>query len=126
MLQLKIFEKDIKETFVRAQGPGGQNVNKVASCVVLYHLPTDIQVKCQEERSQVLNRYKARWRLVEKIEHKRAQEHLKEIEEFQKQRRKNRPRPNFIQEEILKRKHFRSQKKVSRKKLKPYQLDGEL
>ncbi len=126
MLQLKIFEKDIKETFVRAQGPGGQNVNKVASCVVLHHFPTDIQVKCQEERSQALNRYKARWLLVEKIEHKRAQEHLKEIEEFQKQQRKNRPRPRFIKEGILKRKHYQSEKKVSRKKVKPYQLDAVL
>ena len=126
MYKLKIFEKDIKETFVRAQGPGGQNINKVSSCVMLHHLPTDIQVKCQEERSQPLNRYKARWLLVEKIEHQRAAEHLKEIAEFEKHRRKNRPRPHFIQEDILKNKHLRAEKKVSRKKLKPYQLDRDL
>ena len=88
MLQLKIFEKDIKESFIRARGPGGQNVNKVNSCVVLHHLPTETIVKCQEERSQRLNRYKARWLLIEKIEHERAQKHLQEMAAFQKEQRK--------------------------------------
>ena len=125
MFQLRIFEKDIKETFVRAQGPGGQNVNKVNSCVILHHLPTDTQIKCQEERSQAMNRYKGRWLLAEKIEHQRAQKHLQEIEAFQKQQRKNRPRPSFIKEDILKRKHYQSQKKSFRKRVDPSRVNEE-
>ena len=123
MLQLKIFEKDIKESFVRARGPGGQNVNKVNSCVVLHHLPTETIVKCQEERSQRLNRYKARWLLIEKIEHERAQKHLQEMAVFQKEQRKKRPRPAFIKEDVLKRKHYQSQKKSLRKRIDPYRAD---
>jgi len=68
MLRLKIFEKDIKETFTRSSGPGGQNVNKVSTCVLLHHIPTGIQVKSQQDRSQGLNRYTARCQLIRKIE----------------------------------------------------------
>ncbi len=60
MHRLGVYEKDFREMFVRASGHGGQNVNKTATCVVLRHIPTGIQVKCQEERSQRLNRHKAR------------------------------------------------------------------
>ena len=47
---------DLDVTFMRSQGPGGQNVNKVSSCVRIVHKPTGITVKCQEEKSQHKNR----------------------------------------------------------------------
>ena len=56
MAILGVAKNDIREIFARSSGPGGQNVNKVASCVILQHIPTGIQVKCQKERSQYLNR----------------------------------------------------------------------
>ena len=56
---LGIREEDIEESFVRSGGHGGQNVNKTATCVQLKHLPTGIEVKCQLERSQALNRFHA-------------------------------------------------------------------
>jgi protein subunit release factor B len=65
---LGIFEKDIKEKFVRSSGKGGQKVNKTSSCVYLKHIPTSIEVKCMEDRSQSVNRFLARRELVEKIE----------------------------------------------------------
>ncbi|MDD5654758.1 MAG: peptide chain release factor-like protein, partial [Candidatus Omnitrophica bacterium] len=68
MSRLGIKQEDIVESFVRSGGPGGQNVNKVSSCVHLKHLPTGIEVKCQQERSQALNRYLARRILADKIE----------------------------------------------------------
>lgn len=68
MFRLGIVEKDIEEHFIRSSGKGGQNVNKVSTCVWLKHLPTSTEVKCQKTRSQVDNRYLARVILCEKIE----------------------------------------------------------
>jgi protein subunit release factor B len=52
--KLGIQEKDVLEKFVRSGGPGGQKVNKVATCVYLKHLPSGIEVKLSRERSQAL------------------------------------------------------------------------
>ena len=90
---LGIREEDIEETFTRSSGPGGQNANKVATCVQLRHRPSGITVKVARERSQALNRFLARRNLAEKIatllygedsaEKKKAQKIIK-----QKKRRK--------------------------------------
>jgi peptide chain release factor len=65
---LGVRDADLTEHFVRAQGKGGQNVNKVATCVVLRHGPSGIVVKCQQERSQALNRFLARRELLDRLE----------------------------------------------------------
>ena len=67
MERLGIREEDIEETFTRSSGPGGQNVNKVATCVQLRHRPSGITVMVMRERSQALNRFLARRNLAEKI-----------------------------------------------------------
>jgi peptide chain release factor len=68
MRALGIREEDIKETFIRSGGPGGQSVNKSATCVQIKHIPTGIVVKSQKGRSQGLNRFFARRLLVSRIE----------------------------------------------------------
>ena len=68
MEALGIREEEILEKFVRSGGHGGQKVNKTSTCVYLKHIPTGIEVKCQESRSQPLNRFLARRYLTEKIE----------------------------------------------------------
>ncbi len=68
MAALGIREEDIVEKFVRSSGKGGQHVNKTSTCVWLKHLPTGIEVKCMEERSQSLNRFLARRELAERVE----------------------------------------------------------
>lgn len=93
MKRLGIREEDIEETFTRSSGPGGQNVNKLSTCVHLRHRPSGIAVKVMRERSQALNRFLARRSLAEKIatqvhgedspERKKAQKIIK-----QKKRRK--------------------------------------
>ena len=64
---LGVREEDLQERFIRSAGPGGQNVNKVATCVYLKHTPSGTAVKVGRERSQALNRFLARRELVRKI-----------------------------------------------------------
>jgi len=68
MAALGLREQDLQEKFLHSSGPGGQNVNKTASCVYLRHITSGLEVKMQRERSQALNRYYARKRLCELIE----------------------------------------------------------
>jgi protein subunit release factor B len=65
---LGISEDDIRETFIRSSGPGGQKVNKTSSGVYLVHLPTGLSVKCRQSRSQAVNRFLARRLLADRIE----------------------------------------------------------
>jgi len=91
MLRFGVRQEDIVERFIRAQGPGGQNVNKVSTCVYLRHIPTGIEVKCQEERSQAQNRYRARQILLKKIEQAilgKLSAQQKQIEKIRRQKRR--------------------------------------
>jgi protein subunit release factor B len=97
MAGLGLREEDLEEKFIRSSGPGGQRVNKTASCVYLRHRPTGLEVKMQQERQQRLNRYYARQRLCELLEEKtlgvKSPTALKaEKIRKQKQRRKRRRR----------------------------------
>ena len=89
MARLGIKDSDLEERFVHSQGKGGQKVNKSATCVYLKHLPTGIEVKCQRERSQALNRFLARRILVEKLEEKLRGEETREKQKIEKIRRQN-------------------------------------
>lgn len=64
--KIGIFLGDLRESFTRSSGPGGQNVNKVETCVELLHVPTGIRVTAQTHRTQLENRVSARRRLEEK------------------------------------------------------------
>ncbi|MDD5687635.1 MAG: peptide chain release factor-like protein [Elusimicrobia bacterium] len=115
MQKLGIFEKDIIESFIRSGGKGGQNVNKTSTCVHLMHVPTGIEVKCQEERSQSLNRFIARRILTSKIEQKILGKQSEEQKRIEKIRRQKRKRSKRAKEKLLQEKHFQSEKKQNRK-----------
>lgn len=114
MAALGVREQDIDEQFVRSSGAGGQNVNKVASCVVLHHLPSGIRVKCQQERSQGLNRFLARRLLLEKIEASRRGAAAAKEQEIEKIRRQKRKRSRRAKQRLLEAKHHQSEKKQRR------------
>ncbi len=95
MRELNVNEDDLEERFIRSSGPGGQKVNKTSSCVCLRHIPTDITVKYQRERSQALNRFFARRTLLDQIERTQKgfiKEDKKRIEKIKSQKRKKRKR----------------------------------
>ena len=109
-------ELDLDETFVRSAGPGGQNVNKTATCVWLVHRPTGIQVKCQATRQQGLNRFLARQLLLEKIESLRRQKAAQERAEREKTRRQKRGRSRQAKERMLADKAHRAARKGERRR----------
>jgi protein subunit release factor B len=116
MERLGIFEKDLIEKFVRSGGKGGQKVNKASSCVYLKHLPTGIEVKCQQERYQSLNRFQARRLLTDKIETLARGKLSREEQEREKIRRQKRRRSRRAKARMLEDKHIQAGKKFLRSK----------
>jgi protein subunit release factor B len=111
---LNIHEEDIEESFVRSGGKGGQKVNKTSTCVYLKHVPTGIEVKCQEERSQSLNRYRARVILMKKIGEMIRGRESEERLRIEKIRRQKRKRSKRAKEKMLAEKKITSEKKKLR------------
>src|SRR5436853_5975704 len=114
MQKLGIGEADLEEKFARSSGPGGQNVNKVASAVTLRHRPTGISVTAQDSRSQAQNRKLARERLLDAIETARRKRRAAEIAEREKARRRKSARPAALKRKILESKRKRGELKKQR------------
>ena len=108
MEALGIYERDLEETFVRSGGAGGQHVNKTSTCVQLLHRPTGLMVKCQDDRSQAINRYLARRRLVGLYEAQVLKKKTDEEQRREKIRRKKRRRSRRAKNKMLEDKHHRS------------------
>jgi len=118
MDSLGIFEKDIVEKFIRSSGKGGQKVNKTSSCVYLKHLPTKIEVKCQRERSQAINRFLARRILTDKIEGMIKGKESEEQQRIAKIRRQKRKRSKRAKLKMLEDKRIHS-RKIKERKFRP-------
>lgn len=73
MEALGVREEDFRETFIRSSGKGGQHVNKTSSCVFLRHVPSGLEVKCMQDRSQSVNRFLARRELLDKLAEQRGE-----------------------------------------------------
>ena len=117
MQRIGIREADLKETFARSSGPGGQNVNKVATAVTLRHLPSGISVTVQDSRSQGQNRKLARERLLTAIEERQRAARRARIAAREKERRRKSPRPPALKRKILESKRKRSELKKQRARI---------
>ena len=115
MVSLGIKGSDIKELFILSSKKGGQKVNKTSSRVYLKHTPTGIEVKCQQTRSQALNRFLARRILVDKIESLVLGRESDEQKRYEKIRRQKRRRSRRAKEKMLRDKKRHSEKKALRR-----------
>jgi protein subunit release factor B len=117
MARLGIRDVDLEETFARSSGPGGQNVNKVATAVTLRHRASGISVTVQDSRSQAQNRKLARERLLDAIEQAEQKRRATEIAQREKARRRRSPRPAVLKRRILEDKRKRGELKKRRAKI---------
>jgi protein subunit release factor B len=117
MRKLGIRDVDLAETFARSSGPGGQNVNKVATAVTLRHRPSGISVTVQDSRSQAVNRKLARERLLDAIESAQEKRRVAEIAKRERERRRKSPRPAALKRKILESKRKRGELKKRRAKV---------
>ena len=107
-------DSDLAESFSHSSGPGGQNVNKVATRVTLTHLPTGLSVAVQDTRSQADNRRLARERLQALLDRREEERRRAAIDAREKQRRRKRPRPAAVKRAFRETKRRRARIKGGR------------
>ena len=116
MTRLGIARDDLEESFMRGSGAGGQKVNKTSSTVRLRHVPTGIEVRCQEERSLAQNRALARALLCDKLEARLTAERQGVRSAIAKKRRQQVKRSRATKAAMTREKRQRSETKSLRRK----------
>ncbi|HVU50765.1 MAG TPA: peptide chain release factor-like protein [Polyangia bacterium] len=115
---LGVREEDLDESFIHSGGKGGQNVNKVATCVLLVHRPSGLFVKCQRERTQGANRLVARALLADKLEEQRLGRQSARQQEAERVRRQKRRRSRRAKQRMLADKRAHADKKSARARVR--------
>jgi len=105
---------DVDERFVRGSGPGGQKINKTASTVWLRHRPSGIEVRCQDERSQVVNRERAWAGLCARLEARQAAGAAAVRDAREAERRRSRQKSRGQKIRMIESKHRRAAVKAGR------------
>lgn len=121
MALASVFEEDLEESFILGSGPGGQKVNKTASTVRLYHVPSGMTIKCGLNRSREMNRWLARRELAERILEKTNAAESVRRQAAEKIRRQKRRRSRRQKARMLDEKRRHGEKKASRG---PVSFDG--
>jgi len=105
----------VEESFVHSSGAGGQNVNKVATCVQLRYPPRNILLKMQEHRTQASNRLAAWKLLADQLQRLRDQQAAERRAARELKRRQNAPRPRGIKKQFVELKRRRAKTKQGRR-----------
>ncbi|QBR83550.1 peptide chain release factor-like protein [Legionella israelensis] len=116
MEKLQIHEVDLVEKFILGSGKGGQKLHKTTSTVYMKHIPSGLEIKCQESRSREDNRYFARLRLCEKLQALISDEKTKEQQRIEKIKRQKKRRSRRSKQKMLDEKSKLGQLKELRKK----------
>lgn len=121
MIRLHITEAELVEKFILGSGKGGQKLHKTASTVYLKHLPSGLEVKCQESRSRDDNRYFARERLCDKLHSFISDEKTKEQQRIEKLKRQKKRRSRRAKQKTLDEKSKQGQLKSLRRKPRSFE-----
>ena len=113
--ELKVFPWDITEQFVRGSGKGGQKMNKTSSTVLVRHLPTGLEVRCQKHREQSANRLSAYKLLILKIEDRVKGVQSERAQKLFKLKKQKQKRSKRAKQKMLDGKHQRSEIKQNRR-----------
>lgn len=113
-VSLGVRADDVAEQFIRGAGAGGQKINKTSSTVVLRHLPTGVEVRCQRERSQSVNRLLAWAELADKLEWQRAEAANQRQAARELARRQTRQKSYGQKQRMIQSKKHRAKHKASR------------
>lgn len=108
---------DLEVSFTRSSGPGGQNVNKVSTCVTIRHVPTGTLVTASDSRSQSMNRQLAMDRLLEIFEKQRAEKRQQRLAAASKTRRQKAKRSRGTKAKLVEGKRRRGETKKLRGKV---------
>ncbi|XP_010077182.1 PREDICTED: probable peptide chain release factor C12orf65 homolog, mitochondrial [Pterocles gutturalis] len=112
---LELTEAELKEQFVRGDGPGGQATNKTNNCVVLKHIPSGIVVKCHQTRSVEQNRKIAREILQEKVDLFYKGQDSDVFKEKKALEKKKQEKKRRAKENLERKKHFKEMQQLDKK-----------
>lgn len=105
----------VEESFIHSGGKGGQNVNKVATCVQLRYAPRHILLKVQEHRTQGENRLAAWKLLAEQLQRQSDRQAAERRAARELKRRQNAPRPRGIKKQFVELKRRRAKTRQTRR-----------
>ena len=107
----------VEESFIHSGGAGGQNVNKVATCVQLRYAPEKLLVKMQEHRTQAANRLAAWNLLVAQLGRLRERAARERRAARELKRRQNAPRPAKVKRQFRELKRHRAKRRSERSRI---------
>jgi peptide chain release factor len=113
-VSLGVKPEDVEEQFIRGAGAGGQKINKTSSTVRLRHLPTGVEIRCQRERNQSVNRLIAWTELAAKLEWNKAAEVNAAQSERERVRRQKRQKSRGQKVRMIVAKKHRAKHKAGR------------
>lgn len=111
---------EVEEKFIRGSGAGGQKINKTSSTVWLRHAPTGIEVRCQRERSQSVNRELAWAELCERLETRAREARAAVVDEREAERRRTRPKTRGQKLRMIESKKHRAKHKAKRGRVRDW------